>query len=359
MSEIINHSFTPRSRGQWAMGIGLFFSRLADIEKLTHHIRLLLTAASGQSKPTVISLSQLSKSWVNLSFEERLDKLIAESARNERFKDIGPHLSETKRLLDVRNVLTHGTFSIKEGSTPDKPNCCIWSFPEKPSPDPKNARPPREDAVHVEPLDQATTDGLHVIFSLEHFIKDYSEDNGYEVSDLREQRLSIEQNHAQAVLQLNIGSLIVAMGEIEWMTIDIYQKILAPEYEDRSLEPRRRLTGYWLTSTLKAKVDDLLEKLPKTGEHLFMRTVLQEITELIAFRNTLAHSIVRYEISDTGDLQLVVVRHVRSGLEKIPKPEVIAHIKRAMSLSDDLCEAIARVRSQLHRERKIELGWKI
>ncbi len=200
------------------------------------------------------------------------------------------------------------------------------------------------------------TTALHITFGLDRLFKAFSKEGEFDDSESLEKQLSLDERYASTVLQLNIGQLIVSMGAIELMTIDIYQKILKPQYDNRSLSTTRKLAGYWLTSTLKMKVDDLLEKLPETGEHLFMRKVLHEVSELIAFRNTLAHSILRYEISDAGVLQLVAVRHVRSGLEKIPKKEVITQIKRSMALSNDLSEAIARVGFQLDFERRDALS---
>ncbi|MHA7117202.1 hypothetical protein ACX0KM_24145, partial [Pseudomonas promysalinigenes] len=72
---------------------------------------------------------------------------------------------------------------------------------------------------------------------------------------------------------------------------------------------------------------------------------------------TLAHSILRYETSDSGALQLMAVRHVRSGLEKITKSEIVANIKKAMCLSDELSEAMARVGFELSNDRRVKLGW--
>ncbi|MCU7278729.1 hypothetical protein OC926_02635 [Pseudomonas peradeniyensis] len=357
MLKLDGYDFTPRSREGWAIGIGLFLSRLAEIERLTHYIRLLMISAPEKSEITTTSLGQLSKSWVNLSFEERLDKLIADISRKESFKDVEACLNDTKRLLDVRNIIMHGTFAIKVGSTPDRPNYCIWSLPKKPNPGSKSDRTLREDVVHVENFDQATSDGLHLIFKMEHFIDAYSKENGFEVNELKERRLPFELFYTQTILQSNIGWFVVAMGEIEIMIVTIYQKVLNPKYEDGALEPTRRLSGHWLDLTLKARLDDLLEKLPGTGEHIFMRAVLQAVNELIVFRNTLAHAILRYETSDSGALQLMAVRHVRSGLEKITKSEVVANIKKAMRLSDDLSEAIARVGFELNYDRRVRLGW--
>lgn len=357
MLELEGYDFTPRSRQGWAIGIGLFLSRLAEIERLTHYIRLLMNAVPVENETTTISLGQLSKNWVNISFEERLNKLIADISRKEPFKDIETCLRDTKRLLDARNIIMHGTFAIKPGSTPDRPNYCIWSPPENPTPESKNDRALREDVVHVEDIDQAALDGLHLIYKMEGFIEKYSNEKGFEVSQLNEHRLPSNLFYIKTILQSNIGSLVVAMGEIEIMIITIYQKILNPEYEAGALEPSRKLDGYWLALTLKAKLDDLLEKLPGTGEHIFMREVLQAVNELLAFRNTLAHSILRYETSDSGALELMAVRHVRSGLEKITKSEIVANIKKAMRLSDDLSEAIARVGFELSNDRRVKLGW--
>ncbi|MBH3459276.1 hypothetical protein [Pseudomonas putida] len=357
MLELDGYDFTPRSRQGWAVGIGLFLSRLAEIERLTHYLRLLMNAVPDENKIATVSLGQLSKNWVNLSFEERLNKLIADISRKEPFKDVETCLSDTKRLLDVRHVIMHGTFATKPGSTPDRPNCCIWSPPENSTPGSKNDRALREYVVHVENLDQATSDGLHLILKMEGFIEKYSREKGFEVSEFKGQRLPSDLFYIQTILQSNIGWLVVAMGEIEIMIITIYQKILDPEYEAGALEPRRRLDGYWLGLTLKAKIDDLLEKLPQTGEYISLRAVLQTVNELLAFRNTLAHSILRYETSDSGALQLMAVRHVRSGLEKISKSEVVANIKKAMRLSDDLSEAIARVGFELNNDRRVKLDW--
>jgi hypothetical protein len=47
--------------------------------------------------------------------------------------------------------------------------------------------------------------------------------------------------------------------------------------------------------------------------------VLRDVRDFIALRNNLVRSIIRYEISDTGTLQLAAIRHVRQGLEKNPK----------------------------------------
>lgn len=192
---------------------------------------------------------------------------------------------------------------------------------------------------------------LHVIFGLNKLIHAFSKERQFNLSDWHEQHLSLDEHHASAALQLTIGLLIVAMGEIECMTTIIYRRILEPDYDDLPLSPRRKLAGYWLDYPLKTKVEDILGKLPETGEHLFLKEVLQEIDGLIAVRNTLAHSIVRYETSDTGALQLAAVRHVRSGLGRISKPEIITHIKQSVHLSDKLSEAIARVGFQLNRER--------
>lgn len=356
MSEVNDQNFTARSYTEWAHGIGMFFGRLAEIERQTHYLRLLSNATPGQDEAVGISLNRLSKTWVNLSFEERLDKLINECARDERLKPFRPYLDKTKSLLEVRNVLSHGSFAVKNDSTPEKPNYCVWCFPENASPDSQDARPARRDVVHTEQLDQGMTTALHITFGLDRLFKAFSKEGEFDDSESLEKQLSLDERYASTVLQLNIGQLIVSMGAIELMTIDIYQKILKPQYDNRSLSPTRKLAGYWLTSTLKMKVDDLLEKLPETGEHLFMRKVLHEVSELIAFRNTLAHSILRYEISDAGVLQLVAVRHVRSGLEKIPKKEVITQIKRSMALSNDLSEAIARVGFQLDFERRDALS---
>ena len=340
-----------RTRSEWAYSIGMFLARLAEIERQTHYIRLLWNAAAeGVTDP--ISLKKLSKNWVNLSFEERLDKLVAEVARSEHQTEFLTYFDKTKALLDLRNVLSHGTFAMKDGSNPEAPNYCIWCFPEKTDPDAKTDRPSRDDVVHIEQLEESMTDALDVIFGLDSLIKSFSKGRDIDVSETSNQHLSPEQRHASSMLQLNTGLLMVAMAEIEWMTINIYQSILHPEYDDLSSSPKRKLDGYWLSSTLKMKVDDLLKKLPKTGEHLFLMEVLREVRDLIAVRNTLAHSIIRYEISDTGALQLAAIRHVRQGLEKIPKKEVLAQIKKSMELSNKLSEAIARVSFQLIRERR-------
>ncbi|MGF6455294.1 hypothetical protein [Pseudomonas frederiksbergensis] len=356
MPEVKDQIFTARSRAQWGHGIGMFFGRLAEIERQTHYLRLLSNATPRQEEVTTISLNQLSKTWVNLSFEDRLNKLITECTRDERLKHFEPYLYNTKSLIDVRNVLSHGSFAVKEGSTPEKPNYCVWCFPEDASSNSQDAQPAHLDVVHIEQLEEGMTNALHITLGLDRLIEAFSKEGKFDVSESHEKQLSLDQRYASSVLQLNIGQLITSMGAIELMIVGIYQNILNPKYDDRSLNPIRKLTGYWLSLTLKRKVDDLLEKLPETGEHVLMRKVLREVGELIAFRNILTHSIVRYEISDTGVQQLVAVRHVRSGLETIPKKEVITQIKKSMALSDDLSEAMARVGSQLNAERRESLG---
>ncbi|MGQ7863952.1 hypothetical protein ACUN0G_32425 [Pseudomonas sp. 32A] len=64
-----------------------------------------------------------------------------------------------------------------------------------------------------------------------------------------------------------------------------------------------------------------------------MMEVLRDVRDFIALRNNLVRSIIRYEISDTGTLQLAAIRHVRQGLEKNPKKEVLGQILTAILIA--------------------------
>lgn len=352
MLDIGNQDFTPRSRHQWAQEVGLFLSRLAEIERQTHYIRLLTSSTPEQCTANPLTLAMLTKNWLNLSFEQRLDKLIDQFNKDPRLTGCNPFLEAIRPLLEIRNVVSHGGFAMKDGSTSERPNYCMWRYPDKSACDVGGDCPSRSNVVHIEQIEEAMSQEMHIISGLNNFTHALCAENGLDVSEPQEKLLSFEQRFAGADLQLAIGRLIVASGEIECMVVRIYQQILDPEYVGLSLSPVIKLTGYWLELSLKEKVDDLLKKLPDYAEYRLLRNVLREILELIPFRNTLAHSMVRYETSPTREVQLAAVRLERSGPKIIPAAEVRARIIKSIQLSDDLSEAIAVVVFLLVRERR-------
>ncbi|KPC37887.1 Uncharacterized protein AC509_2034 [Pseudomonas amygdali pv. morsprunorum] len=351
MLDLDNQDFRPRSRHQWALEVGLFLSRLAEIERQTHYIRLLANSTPEPYAAT-LSLAMLTKNWLNLTFEQRLDKLIDQINKTPKLTGCEPFLVAIRPLLEIRNVVSHGGFALKDGSTPERPNYCMWPYPEKSACDGGGDCPSRSNVVHIEQIEEAMNQEMHIISGLDNFIQALCAENGLDVNDPHEKLLSVEQRFAGADLQLAIGKLIVASGEIECMVVRIYQQILEPEYAGLSLSPVVKQIGYWLELSLKDKTDDLLKKLPDYAEYQFLRNVLREVLELIPSRNTLAHSMVRYEASPTGGVQLAAVRLERSGPKILSAAEVRARIIKSIQLSGDLSEAIAVVGFLLNRERR-------
>lgn len=139
-----------------------------------------------------------------------------------------------------------------------------------------------------------------------------------------------------------IGHLLIAMNEIDGMTLLIQKDIIGKE-----------ITRTWLKKSLSDRLKYLCEKIVADNlEKEKLLSLLREALELCPTRNLIAHGMfavdARTVLQEGEKRSLLLCSHINADTIATKK-EVIEATKRCIELSNDISECIAIIRMQNFR----------